>query len=234
MKPPPGAKKITPSHETRHHLSRGNLSLDLGSLLPPLMLRQGFSYEKLAAFSGLTQKQLYALESGKTVPTIDLLWKIANALGVPFGSLISDTLIAAQRRDILVLRDADKKPISSSNGCFTSRPLFPFDSKRHLEFYELTIAPGHLEKAEAHAAGSLEQLVVVCGDIEIISGKAQPQRLQKGDAIVFESDVPHSYENLATTEALLYLVLSYDNWIETDVGAIGNLPLASRSLSVFK
>jgi quercetin dioxygenase-like cupin family protein len=92
-----------------------------------------------------------------------------------------------------------------------------------------------LEKAEAHAAGSLERLVVVCGDIEITSGKAQPQRLQKGDAIVFESDVPHSYQNLATTEALLYLVISYDNWIETGNGAIGNLPLARRqSLSIFK
>jgi quercetin dioxygenase-like cupin family protein len=38
--------------------------------------------------------------------------------------------------------------------------------------------------------------------------------LAEGDAILFEADVPHSYRNLTSIEAVLYLVITY-------VGAIG-------------
>ncbi|MGA7655301.1 MAG: cupin domain-containing protein, partial [Methylocella sp.] len=92
---------------------------------------------------------------------------------------------------------------------FISRALFPHDCKRLVEFYELTIAPRHAENSEAHASGTLESLIVVRGQIEITSGKEPAQRLEEGDAIVFEGDVPHRYRNLGSSEALLYLVMSY-------------------------
>ncbi|WOJ90860.1 cupin domain-containing protein [Methylocapsa polymorpha] len=175
-----------------------------------LVLRQGGSLEKLAALSGLGKKELGAVATGEIVPTINLLWKIANALGVPFGSLIS----ARQRGGMFVMRKAKKDIIASSDGRFTSRSLFPHDSKRLIEFYELTIAPRHTAHSEAHTPGTLESLVVVRGDIEITAGKEPTQRLEAGDAIVFEGDVPHTYCNLGSSEALLYLVMSYINLIE--------------------
>ena len=42
---------------------------------------------------------------GEIVPTIDVLWKIANTLGVPFGSLIS----SRQRRGMCVLKESQKE-----------------------------------------------------------------------------------------------------------------------------
>jgi XRE family transcriptional regulator, regulator of sulfur utilization len=179
----------------------------IGDRLRMLMLHQGRSLEKLAAFSGLGKKKLGAVAMGETVPTINLLWKIANALGVPIGSLIS----MRQRRGMFVLRKAQKNIISSSDGRFTSRALFPHDGKRLVEFYELTIAPHHAVHSEAHAPGTLESLIVVRGDIEITAGKEPTQQLEEGDAMVFEGDVPHRYRNLGSSEALLYLVMSYVN-----------------------
>ncbi len=66
-----------------------------------------------------------------------------------------------------------------------------------------------MANSEAHGPGTLESLVVVRGHIEIVVGKEPPQRLEEGDAMVFEGDVPHSYRNLGSVEALLYLVMSY-------------------------
>ena len=34
-------------------------------------------------------------------------------------------------------------------------------------------------------------------------------RLEKGDAILFEADVPHTYRNPGETDALMYLVMTY-------------------------
>ncbi len=177
----------------------------LGDRLRALLHRQGRSLDTFATFSGLGKKKLEGLAMGEIVPTLNHVWKIANALGVPFGSLVSPQ----RNRDEVVLRKAAKQVIASSDGRFTSRALLPHDSRRPVEFYELTIAPEHVAQSEAHGAGTLESIVVVRGQVEITAGKEPPQRLDEGDAMIFEGDVPHSYRNLGSSEALLYLVMSY-------------------------
>jgi quercetin dioxygenase-like cupin family protein len=168
---------------------------------------QGRSLETFATFSGLGKKKLDELARGDMVPTLNHIWKIANALGVPFGSLVSPK----KNRGEVVLRKTAKQVITSADGGFTSRALLPHDNQRLVEFYELTIASKHIAQSEAHSAGTLESIVVVRGEVEITAGKEPPQRLEEGDAMIFEGDVPHSYRNLGTSEALLYLVMSYMN-----------------------
>ncbi|WP_425995013.1 helix-turn-helix domain-containing protein [Afipia sp. DC4300-2b1] len=182
-----------------------DLPLIVGRNLRRLRVRQGHSLERLAKQSGVSRAMLGQIETGKSVPTIGLLWKIAVALGVPFASLIA----AEDAGGTLVLRRANAKLLSSNQGQFTSRALFPFDSERKVEFYELRLAPLHRENADAHAPGTRENLVVARGTVEIIPGSGRPVTLSEGDAILFEADVPHSYRNLATEEAILFLVMTY-------------------------
>lgn len=182
-----------------------DLPLIVGRNLRRLRVRQGHSLERLAKQSGVSRAMLGQIETGKSVPTIGLLWKIAIALGVPFANLIA----AEDARGTLVLRRANAKLLSSNQGQFTSRALFPFDSERQVEFYELRLAPLHRENADAHAPGTRENLVVARGTVEIISGSGRPVTLSEGDAILFEADVPHSYRNLGTEEAILFLVMTY-------------------------
>lgn len=182
-----------------------DLPLIVGRNLRRLRVRQGHSLERLAKQSGVSRAMLGQIETGKSVPTIGLLWKIAIALGVPFANLIA----AEDARGALVLRRANAKLLSSNQGQFTSRALFPFDSERKVEFYELRLAPLHRENADAHAPGTRENLVVARGTVEVISGSERPVTLSEGDAILFEADVPHSYRNLGTEEAVLFLVMSY-------------------------
>ncbi|MEW6436559.1 MAG: XRE family transcriptional regulator [Pseudomonadota bacterium] len=182
-----------------------NFSTILGERLRRLMAREGISLDKLSDFLGICRNSLSRIYDGEVVPTISLIWKIANVFGVPFGSLIS----SRERRGTFVLRPSDTAVLSSSDGQFTSRALFPYNSARLVEFYELRIASGHKEDAVAHVPGTVECLVVTRGTVEISSGKEQPQTLRKGDVIIFEADVPHSYANRGKNEAVLYLVMSY-------------------------
>ncbi|MCR6735427.1 MAG: XRE family transcriptional regulator [Afipia sp.] len=182
-----------------------DLPLIVGRNLRRLRVRQGLSLERLAKQSGVSRAMLGQIETGKSVPTIGLLWKITIALGVPFASLIATD----DARGTLVLRRTNAKLLSSNQGQFTSRALFPFDGERQVEFYELRLAPLHRENADAHAPGTRENLVVARGAVEITSGSGRPVTLSEGDAIVFEADVPHSYRNLGTEEAVLFLVMTY-------------------------
>jgi transcriptional regulator with XRE-family HTH domain len=182
----------------------GDLTTVLGANLRRLRTRRGLSLERLADRSGVSRAMLSQVELGHSTPTINILWKISTALEVPFS-----TLISARRQEALsVLRAEQSKVLSSHDGSFSSRALFPFDNQRRVEFYELRLRAGAAEHAEPHAPGTLENLVVVAGAVEI-AVEAERVQLQRGDAIFFHADVPHVYRNAGTGEALMYLVMSY-------------------------
>jgi len=182
-----------------------DLSAILGKNLRRLRTRRGHSLERLAKLSGVSRAMLGQIETGKSTPTISLLWKVATALDVPFANLLA----AQGEPGTAVLRREAAKVLSSSDGRFISRALFPFENERRVEFYELRIAPNHREDAAAHAPGTKENLIVAKGAIEIGTARERPVTLTEGDAILFEADVNHSYRNLGSTEAVLYLVMTY-------------------------
>jgi XRE family transcriptional regulator, regulator of sulfur utilization len=173
--------------------------------LERLITRKGRTLEQVSELSGVETDELRAIVDRSKAPTIAHLWRVANAIGVPFGSLVA----ARERSGVLVMRKTSPRVIGSQDGNFLSRPLFPYDNERPVEFYEVTMAPLHLERAEAHAPGAKETIVVAKGEVEIVAGREPPVRLEEGDAVDFLADVPHSYRNLAATPATIYLVMSY-------------------------
>jgi len=183
--------------------------VDLTSIVGPnlrrLRTRRGHSLERLARLSGVSRAMLGQIETGKSVPTINVLWKISTALGVPFATLLA---VQEARGTVVLFRD-HAKVLTSADGKFSSRALFPFDSGRRVEFYELRLAAQHWEQADAHPPGTRENLVVAQGTVEIIAGQGPPCTVREGDAILFEADVPHSYRNLSSGEAVMYLVMTY-------------------------
>src|SRR5262249_46768944 len=100
------------------------------------------------------------------------------------------------------------KALSSHDGGFVSRALFPVDEPRRVELYELRIAGGATERADAHAPGTVENLAVAAGSVEITVAR-ETHELGTGDAILFEADVPHVYHNPGDKESILYLVMTY-------------------------
>lgn len=176
----------------------------VGSNLRRLRLRRGLSLEKLAARSGVSRAMLGQIELGQSAPTINVLWKIARALDVTFATLIQ----AREAGGTTLLRRDQAKVLTSHGGQFRSRALFPFDGPRRAEFYELVLQPGGKEIADAHAPGTVENLVVSTGKLDLVVGR-ESFHLDAGDAIVFEADAPHTYTNAGPKECLMYLVMTY-------------------------
>jgi len=192
-----------PGHE-RAHGAGADLTPVVGGNLRRLRVRRTLSLEKLSRLSGVSRAMLGQIELGQSTPTVNVLWKISTALEVPFSALITDK----PSTSFHVLRADQAKRLTSSDGSFTSRALFPFDEPRRVEFYELRLAAGGVERADAHPVGTVENLVVSRGSVEIEVGGAT-HGLAAGDAIVFEADVAHVYRNPAEEEAVMYLVMTY-------------------------
>lgn len=144
------------------------------------------------------------VELGRSTPTINVLWKIARAFGVSFSALITDPTAAHPT----VLRAAKAKVLTSHTGAFVSRALFPFDSPRTVEFYELRLSPASVERADAHPPRTRENLVVARGELGMVVGGTR-HRLSAGDAILFDADLPHEYWNETSEPLHMYLVMTY-------------------------
>jgi transcriptional regulator with XRE-family HTH domain len=185
--------------------AEGNdFSAAVGANLRRLRTRRGLSLERLAQRSGVSRAMLSQIELAQSTPTIGILWKIARALGVTFSALIT----AGTQPVPVVLRKGHAKVLTSQDGSFVSRALFPVDEPRRVEFYELQLAAGRHEEAAPHPPGTRENLVVQRGRVSItVDGVTH--ELATGDAILFQADVPHRYDNPGEIPAVMYLVMTY-------------------------
>ena len=176
----------------------------MGGNLRRIRNHRGLSLERLSKLSGVSRAMLGQIELGQSAPTINVLWKISSALAVPFSALIT----ARSSGGLQVLRADHAKVLTSHDGSFSSRALFPFDEPRRVEFYQLHVKPGGVERADAHSPGTTENLVVAEGAVEIeVSGRKE--LLEAGDAIVFQADTPHVYRSRSDQETVMFLVMTY-------------------------
>lgn len=176
----------------------------VGENLRRMRTRRGLSLDRLAQASGVSRAMLGQIELGRSAPTINVLWKIAKALDLPFAALLRQT----PGSGTVILKKADAKFLLSQDGRFSSRALFPYDGQRKVEFYELRLGAHSAADSEAHAPGTTENLVVTRGQIEV-EAHGRTYHLEQGDAVVFEADAPHSYRNPGPEEGLYYLVMHY-------------------------
>ena len=202
--PQPPEREDAWSYEIASADASSDLTPVVGANLRRRRLKRGLSLEKLSRASSVSRAMLGQIELGQSTPTINVLWKIARALAVPFSALITSR--AAGRTTVLPASRA--KMLTSHDGAFSSRALFPFDEPRTVELYELRLAPRSVEEADPHPPGTVENLVVNAGVLEMIVG-SEHHALATGDSILFEADVPHSYKNPGDTECVMYLVMTY-------------------------
>jgi transcriptional regulator with XRE-family HTH domain len=166
--------------------------------------KRHLSLDALARQCGVSRAMLAQIESGRSVPSIKVLCKIAKGLKVSVAAFLEHRAFEG----VAVLAASQSKRLVSANGAFVSRTLFPFDVARQSEFYELRLSPLGEEQSDGHAPGVQENLVVSQGVLEI-SVSDERYLLSTGDSILFYADQAHRYRNPADSEAVAYLVVTY-------------------------
>lgn len=201
----PGAPSATSSEAVAPTAPEPELDALVGANLNAERTARGLSLDDLAREAGVSRTLLGQIELGRTVPSIGVIWKIAQALGVPFSTLLAS---AAPRVGTTVTQRATAKKLTSADGRFSSRALYPLGDAHAAEFYELWMAPHSREDAEPHRPGTRENLIVVSGKLELKVAN-DSFHLEAGDAVNFSADQAHSYINRSAEECWMYLVMNY-------------------------
>lgn len=175
----------------------------VGTNLKRLRKANGYSLERLAELSRVSRAMLGQIETGRSIPTISVLWKIADALGVPVTGLVATDASTP----LVVTRKAQMPLVSSSEGRFERRNLLPVTRNRQTELYEVHIAPAHTEQLELLPDGGAHHLVVMRGSLFLSAGSDLTEALSEGDAATVDASVPARISNTGHETAIAFAVL---------------------------
>jgi transcriptional regulator with XRE-family HTH domain len=148
----------------------------------------------LAEQAGVAKSTVSLIERGQGNPSIDTVWALAAALGVPFASLFHEE---PQAEDVTVVRGDDASVIAIDEAGLGAdglliRHLLTRTGGALIEVYTLRLKEGAVRHAEPHVAGLFEHLTIAEGTVEI-STETFTEVVSEGDLISFRADRPHTY-----------------------------------------
>jgi transcriptional regulator with XRE-family HTH domain len=157
---------------------------------------QGWSLAVLAERAGLSKTIVARIESGDGNPSIETLLRLADALDLTIGALI--TVDAASSTS--VVRVGDAAFVRSQSG-LQGRSLWSDGRDRRVETHELLMEPGVDYHSKPHPPGTEELVVCVSGALQV-GPEGQEVELAERDAARFPADLAHRYHSAGGCVAL--------------------------------
>jgi len=153
--------------------------------------RAGISLAELARRAGIAKSTLSQLETGSGNPSVETVWALGVALGVPFSRLVEQPPPAVR-----VIRAGAGPRVRSQQAEFAGTLLAAGAPYVRRDVYLIELGPGAVREAEPHIPGSVEHLVLAAGRLRA-GPSSDPVDLEPGDYLMFPGDIPHRYEALA-------------------------------------
>jgi transcriptional regulator with XRE-family HTH domain len=153
--------------------------------------RAGLSLTELARRAGIAKSTLSQLESGHGNPSVETMWALGVALGVPLSRLVDPP-----RPPVTVIRAGEGPAIYSERAHYTATLLSSCPPNARRDLYLLTVDPGPARESEPHMPGTVEHVVVGTGRA-MVGLADDPVELAPGDYVSYPGDLPHVFQALA-------------------------------------
>ena len=180
----------------------------LGERIKALRLKKSMGLVELGRHTGLSASFLSQLETGRVVPTLRNLARIA----IVFSKDLSYFFEPEPKTLFRVHRSNERVRLPQTG---TDEPSYFFESlgymvpDRQLDPYYIEFLPG-VKPRRAHQHVGCEFLYVVEGALDVQHG-AVTHRMEVGDAAYFDANTPHSYICAGNTPAKTLLVTLQSN-----------------------
>jgi transcriptional regulator with XRE-family HTH domain len=161
--------------------------------------RAGLSLTELAKRAGIAKSTLSQLESGVGNPSVETLWALGVALGVPFSRLVDQP-----RPTVRVIRAGEGPVTYAERANYAATMLASCPPNARRDIYLIRVEPGEPRLSEPHNPGAIEHVVLSTGRAMIGPADA-PADLGPGDYMTYPGDAPHIFRALepATTAVLI-------------------------------
>jgi transcriptional regulator with XRE-family HTH domain len=165
----------------------------LGDRIKRLRLKKSMGLVELGKHTGLSASFLSQLETGRVVPTLRNLARIAMVFSKDLSYFFETDPAAVFR----VHRRKERVRLPQTG---VEDPSYFFESlgylvpDRHMDpYFAEFVPPSNDAEPKAHLHPGFEFLYVLDGELHIHHGE-QECVLESGDAVYFDSSTPHSYQ----------------------------------------
>jgi transcriptional regulator with XRE-family HTH domain len=168
-----------------------DVQVEVGQRVRAVRESRGLSLSDISQRTDLEASFLEEIESGSAAPPLGVVIKLAKALDMKIGYFISGE---EDRAYTIVRRDGGKviSRYDSKKGKrygYEYASLAPHKKDRHMEPFMVTLAPADTEEERSTHDGQ-EFIYVLEGIMEVRLGE-EIHLLEPGDAIYYDSTVPH-------------------------------------------
>jgi XRE family transcriptional regulator, regulator of sulfur utilization len=169
-------------------------------------LRDGMdlSLRDLADRSGVSAPMLSQVERGETSPTLSVAERIAEGLELTLSQLLR----LDETDGVIVVRSSERRHGGGRRHRYeVLTPPLP-GLRAEVSLHELApgASTGGPDDPPMHEPGSRETAVVLAGRLRLLCGGV-PYELGAGDAVTFDSDLPHNFENPGNEDARFHAVV---------------------------
>jgi transcriptional regulator with XRE-family HTH domain len=175
----------------------------LGSRVKELRKKRGLTLEEFAERSGVSRAMISKLERGEKNPTLVVAAKLAEGFGVTLSQLVG----MEERREVVVVPREKRMVMRDPETGFERQLLSPSFGGRGVEFIRNVVPQGSTSgKFLPHRSGVEEYILVQKGILRAVI-EGEEYLLEEGDALYFEADVSHRFDNAGDGECSYYLVI---------------------------
>ena len=175
----------------------------LGERVRELRRGRGLTLEELAERSGVSRAMISKLERGEKNPTLVVAAKLAEGFGVTLSQLVG----MEERREVVVVPRDKRMVMRDPETGFERQLLSPSFGGRGVEFIRNVVPEGsNSGEFPPHRRGVEEYIVVEKGRLTAVI-EGEEILLEGGEALYFEADVRHRFDNAGDGECSYYLVI---------------------------
>jgi transcriptional regulator with XRE-family HTH domain len=179
----------------------------IGRRIKALREAMDLSLRDLAERSGVSAQMLSQVERGETSPTIAVAARIASGLELSLSQLLR----LDEGEGVSVVREGERRDGGAGAHGHRYEVLTPVQPGQRYELSLHTLAPGAATAGPGdipiHEPGSRETAVVEEGKLRLICN-GEVYNLDRGDAVTFDADLPHHFENPGDIDCVFYAVVS--------------------------
>ena len=190
-----------------HEALKEDIVVNVGERVKNVRENRGLSLQDISLRTDIDVSTLEQIEAGTIAPPLGSVIKLAKALEMKMGYFIS----GEEDRAYTIVRHTDRKVVSrydSQKGRsygYEYESLAPHKKDRHMEPFLVTLEPAETEEERSTHDGQ-EFIWVLQGKMEVRLG-GEIHILEPGDAIYYDSTVPHLVKCHGTETTKILAVL---------------------------
>jgi transcriptional regulator with XRE-family HTH domain len=192
--------------------NKQSLTNEIGKKIKAFRNERGLTMESLGQMVGCSKAYISQLEHGITKPSLSMLGRFSEALGVPVSELLRKNVSSPDLK--WKLSKKERRTIHYPDGKVVSQLLTRSIFQKKMQPLISEIKPGgRLDEKDGlqHPPGSEEFVFVMKGELEFLLD-GEIISLKEGDTLYFYGDLPHKWINNGNKTAMVLFIWTPPVW----------------------